>query len=227
MATVYGGGEARGGAALARHADTPGAPPHARCHAADEVNALVLDAGSYLCRAGYAGDDTPKAVFPSVSRGRGIGLRTISTRARCRRRDPRRAGADRDAAPWPSRGRTPPDAAPWRQPARRCQAAPWPWPGVARSRVGQQPLRAARPVQAAGVISTPAEANGVEAAADGAEAGPKRQVFVGSTAVNYWREGMEVRAAGWRCKAGAARLLLQGGGGGGGPPAEGQPTLRC
>jgi hypothetical protein len=32
----------------------------------DEVNAVVLDLGSYLCRAGYAGDDTPKAVFPSV-----------------------------------------------------------------------------------------------------------------------------------------------------------------
>ncbi|KAJ9512256.1 hypothetical protein QJQ45_012818 [Haematococcus lacustris] len=32
---------------------------------ADEVNALVLDLGSCLCKAGYAGDDGPKAVFPS------------------------------------------------------------------------------------------------------------------------------------------------------------------
>ncbi|KAL6756186.1 actin family [Haematococcus lacustris] len=31
----------------------------------DEVNALVLDLGSCLCKAGYAGDDGPKAVFPS------------------------------------------------------------------------------------------------------------------------------------------------------------------
>ncbi|GBF90529.1 hypothetical protein Rsub_03525 [Raphidocelis subcapitata] len=31
----------------------------------DEVNAVVLDLGGCLCRAGYAGDDTPKAVFPS------------------------------------------------------------------------------------------------------------------------------------------------------------------
>lgn len=32
----------------------------------DEVNAVVLDLGTYMCKAGYAGDDTPKAVFPSV-----------------------------------------------------------------------------------------------------------------------------------------------------------------
>lgn len=34
---------------------------------ADEVNAVVIDVGTCLCKAGYAGDDTPKAVFPSVS----------------------------------------------------------------------------------------------------------------------------------------------------------------
>jgi actin-related protein len=34
---------------------------------ADEVNAVVLDLGSWQTKAGYAGDDTPKAVFPSVS----------------------------------------------------------------------------------------------------------------------------------------------------------------
>uniref|UniRef100_A0A0D9X463 Actin-related protein 4 n=1 Tax=Leersia perrieri TaxID=77586 RepID=A0A0D9X463_9ORYZ len=32
----------------------------------DEVSAIVIDVGSYSCKAGYAGDDTPKAVFPSV-----------------------------------------------------------------------------------------------------------------------------------------------------------------
>jgi actin-like protein 6A len=31
----------------------------------DEVNALVLDAGSTWTRAGYAGEDTPKAIFPT------------------------------------------------------------------------------------------------------------------------------------------------------------------
>jgi len=30
---------------------------------------LVLDIGTCLVKAGYAGDDVPKAVFPSVSRG--------------------------------------------------------------------------------------------------------------------------------------------------------------
>ncbi|KAG6516497.1 hypothetical protein ZIOFF_026962 [Zingiber officinale] len=32
----------------------------------DEVSAIVLDLGSYTCKAGYAGEDSPKAVFPSV-----------------------------------------------------------------------------------------------------------------------------------------------------------------
>lgn len=34
---------------------------------ADEVNALVLDVGSLYVKGGYAGDDIPKAIFPSVS----------------------------------------------------------------------------------------------------------------------------------------------------------------
>ena len=33
----------------------------------DEVSAIVLDLGSHTCKAGYAGEDAPKAVFPSVS----------------------------------------------------------------------------------------------------------------------------------------------------------------
>ncbi|KAG7590036.1 Actin family [Arabidopsis suecica] len=32
----------------------------------DEVSAIVVDLGSHTCKAGYAGKDTPKAVFPSV-----------------------------------------------------------------------------------------------------------------------------------------------------------------
>mmetsp|Transcript_30869 Transcript_30869/g.67419 ORF Transcript_30869/g.67419 Transcript_30869/m.67419 type:complete len:456 (-) Transcript_30869:65-1432(-) len=31
----------------------------------DEVSAIVLDVGSNTCKGGYAGEDTPKAVFPS------------------------------------------------------------------------------------------------------------------------------------------------------------------
>lgn len=31
----------------------------------DEVNALVLDMGTSWTRAGYAGEDTPKAIFPT------------------------------------------------------------------------------------------------------------------------------------------------------------------
>ncbi|OIW18835.1 hypothetical protein TanjilG_25278 [Lupinus angustifolius] len=33
----------------------------------DEVSAMVLDLGSHTCKAGYAGEDAPKAVFPSVA----------------------------------------------------------------------------------------------------------------------------------------------------------------
>ncbi|XP_051134818.1 actin-related protein 4 [Andrographis paniculata] len=32
----------------------------------DEVSAMVVDLGSHTCKAGYAGEDAPKAVFPSV-----------------------------------------------------------------------------------------------------------------------------------------------------------------
>ncbi|XP_042515364.1 actin-related protein 4 [Macadamia integrifolia] len=32
----------------------------------DEVSAVVIDLGSHTCKAGYAGEDAPKAVFPSV-----------------------------------------------------------------------------------------------------------------------------------------------------------------
>ncbi|KAF8592529.1 brg1-associated factor b [Ramaria rubella] len=34
-------------------------------HGGDEVSALVLDIGGSTTRAGYAGDDTPKAIFPT------------------------------------------------------------------------------------------------------------------------------------------------------------------
>ncbi|KAL0697881.1 hypothetical protein Bca4012_054003 [Brassica carinata] len=33
----------------------------------DEVSAIVVDLGSHTCKAGYAGEDAPKAVFPSGS----------------------------------------------------------------------------------------------------------------------------------------------------------------
>ncbi|KAG9535475.1 Actin/actin-like protein, partial [Aureobasidium melanogenum] len=35
-------------------------------YAGDEINALVLDPGSFTTRAGFAGEDTPKSVVPSV-----------------------------------------------------------------------------------------------------------------------------------------------------------------
>ena len=40
-----------------------------------EVQALVIDNGSGMCKAGFAGDDAPLAVFPSiVGRHRNTGV---------------------------------------------------------------------------------------------------------------------------------------------------------
>ena len=35
-------------------------------HDGDDVAALVVDNGSGVCKAGFAGDDTPRSVFPSI-----------------------------------------------------------------------------------------------------------------------------------------------------------------
>ncbi|RNA03469.1 Actin-4 -like protein [Brachionus plicatilis] len=32
----------------------------------EEVSALVVDNGSGMCKAGFSGDDAPRAVFPSI-----------------------------------------------------------------------------------------------------------------------------------------------------------------
>jgi len=32
----------------------------------DDLAALVIDNGSGMCKAGFAGDDAPRAVFPSI-----------------------------------------------------------------------------------------------------------------------------------------------------------------
>jgi len=33
---------------------------------ADEIQTLVIDNGSDMCKAGFSGDETPRSVFPSV-----------------------------------------------------------------------------------------------------------------------------------------------------------------
>ena len=33
----------------------------------DDVAALVIDNGSGMCKAGFAGDDAPRAVFPALT----------------------------------------------------------------------------------------------------------------------------------------------------------------
>ena len=49
----------------------------------DKAAALVVDNGSFMCKAGFAGDDEPKAVFPAiVGRLRQVGFLSHSERAR-------------------------------------------------------------------------------------------------------------------------------------------------
>lgn len=38
-------------------------------HSGDDIQAIVADIGSASCRVGHAGDDTPRANFPTVSNG--------------------------------------------------------------------------------------------------------------------------------------------------------------
>ncbi len=47
----------------------------------EEVQALVIDNGSGMCKAGFAGDDAPRAVFPSIvgrPRHTGVMVHTVS-----------------------------------------------------------------------------------------------------------------------------------------------------
>ncbi|KAJ3426846.1 actin-10-related [Anaeramoeba flamelloides] len=32
----------------------------------DEIKPIVIDCGSYMCKAGFVGDDKPKVVFPTL-----------------------------------------------------------------------------------------------------------------------------------------------------------------
>jgi hypothetical protein len=62
----------------------PGAGCSTCCHPlatlpADEVNAVVLDIGTYQVKAGYAGEDAPKYVFPSVRRPNACCLPLLSS----------------------------------------------------------------------------------------------------------------------------------------------------
>jgi hypothetical protein len=48
-----------------------------------DVQALVVDNGSGMCKAGFAGDDAPRAVFPSIvgrPRHKGVMVRIPHTR---------------------------------------------------------------------------------------------------------------------------------------------------
>ncbi|KAL2642660.1 hypothetical protein R1flu_010247 [Riccia fluitans] len=54
------------GAELSSDSELSTSAPDER-KAPNEVSAIVLDLGSHSCKAGYAGEDAPKAVLPSAS----------------------------------------------------------------------------------------------------------------------------------------------------------------
>uniref|UniRef100_A0A8C3C7T0 Beta-actin n=1 Tax=Cairina moschata TaxID=8855 RepID=A0A8C3C7T0_CAIMO len=56
------GGSGLGGTALPSSASSNPAAPAME----EEIAALVIDNGSGMCKAGFAGDDAPRAVFPSI-----------------------------------------------------------------------------------------------------------------------------------------------------------------
>jgi len=56
--------------------------------AEDDVPVLVIQNGSSMCRAGFAGDDAPRAVFPSIvghPRDRGVKTSYIGHEAESKR----------------------------------------------------------------------------------------------------------------------------------------------
>jgi hypothetical protein len=175
----------------------------------DEVSAVVIDLGGSLCRAGYAGDDTPKAVFPAVgppplpplppSASHPRPAKALPPAGPVQVQAPRRAaagpGRTRHARTMASLAR----ACLWRRrrqpdPAshtNRPRAAPPPRPA---------PLAPCAP-QAAGVLPLP---------------GGGREVLVGNTALTLKRDSLEVRSVGGgRAVAAAARRRRRPGGGGG------------
>lgn len=144
---------------------------------ADEVNAVVLDLGSHMCKAGYAGDDTPKAVFPSVGVQRdkwqcSVGgacchaVRMVDDSADCN----------------------------WSTCTRAAQLSALPSHRMRRT-------CSPHTTQYVGVVAGDEAANGVDKASSmdvdgeaGASKKSSRQLYVGNSDLAFRREHMEVRA---------------------------------
>uniref|UniRef100_A0A8C8DQ83 Actin, beta 2 n=1 Tax=Oryzias sinensis TaxID=183150 RepID=A0A8C8DQ83_9TELE len=48
----------------------------------DDISALVVDIGSGMCKAGFAGDFAPRAVFPSIPVAHGVCVQSVMVRMR-------------------------------------------------------------------------------------------------------------------------------------------------
>lgn len=134
----------------------------------------MLDLGSCLCKAGYGGDDIPKAIFPSVillqsgasgSQGVAAGVGNVVELG-------------------------------WGVPCKRGVAIAR---GLTTCNFMGRAHNVRRPtyavfncLQHVGVGSEPAEANGMEVDGDAKAKASKRKLHVGQQAVNFRRDGMEV-----------------------------------
>jgi len=149
---------------------------------ADEVNAVVIDLGGSLCRAGYSGDDTPKSVLPSVSaqrrRDRSNGIRVARGIEGCACSWCRWVPFDQQAAGQCTSSRAAASLG-----RRSCAPPPPPHTHTHTHTSLPSPTTS----QYAGVVPG-SDANGT--ASGGSDGG--RSVFIGSEALSFKRDGMQV-----------------------------------
>lgn len=131
---------------------------------------MVVDLGTWQVKAGYAGDDTPKAVFPSV---RARARRTAQCTQQCTQQERQQKQQQQLLQ---------------HRPTAACTAA---------AQQAHQRADACRVAfQLAGVVAASADANGMEVdgqPAPAAAAGSGRKLFMGSQELGYPRQHMEVR----------------------------------
>lgn len=137
----------------------------------DDVSAIVLDAGSSLLRAGWAGEDTPRIVIPSSfgwlpdeSHGTASEAPATTEAETAADGDVSMVDAGAEAAGAPGSG----EANGGEQPATST-AAPLSEAMDARTRIAKYTAKKAE-----------------------GKGGKKRKYYFGDSGVNQWRQGMEI-----------------------------------
>ncbi len=132
----------------------------------DEVGAVVLDLGSTYTRCGFAGEDTPKAVFPTA-----VGV-TYGDR------DSKKVGASLAAVGDGDTG--------MKLSASAANATPLTGSGGATSAAAA--AAASNKMQ----IDSKSETKTAAAAATASSSGGKRNYFIGERTYNYYRDGQDI-----------------------------------